>query len=1218
MLKSDAYSFSYFREKDEGCVANNSYVSSIDKAIHGFTNDTIPEAKDVVRIDLVGGFALQKVNDERSYFRTIANMDMKLDFVPPSLINFISRKLAGNGFKLYQKTVASVKKCDKDYRKALRDPLFSLIREALYTGNKSCDVLAVHELESEADILRKENLIGDTHYDTHDIGQEVHHANDQAVKTPLRKEQDTKRKAFGEIEEESEKSTYSEERFNAANKCSTNEFTDANGVNAKRTIPIRPEVEDALRTLEKVISVARQHGFNPRSSSSTLCDEEMVNSEGGVKNSIYAADEDVNLKAVVEDEAHSKEIVLNLETTSEKSRNSSENNCTRHLDSSSLAKEVNHDIVVQGSPRPNVSKPMETNQVALSSYGNGTIKANGFYEHDLNEVKKSSSWRKHRLGCFSLSSGDRCFDPGRRPRWLILDDFKALKDLGILLGGKKKKYENLSVQMGNACAKSDETEEAKTDETKQDGDGNEGETKDQGHGESNVPEESVKKEPPEEMKIVREETGKEQQSKSTETTQRQQSKANEITQRQQSKSHPQRLNSKPSQLSAFNEGKTETRKQKKAHNVKRQSCAGLKVDSVLQTKTGHLKEYYNLGRKLGRGQFGTTFLCIEKGTGKEFACKSIAKRKLMTIGDVDDVKREIQIMHHLSGHPKVISIKGSYEDSMAVHVVMELCAGGELFDRIVKRGHYSERKAAEIARIVVSVIEACHAMGVMHRDLKPENFLFVNQEEDSPLKAIDFGLSIFFKPAPYYVAPEVLRKLYGPEADVWSAGVITYILLSGVPPFWGETEQEIFNEVLNGELDFSTDPWPNISESAKELVRKMLERDTKKRITAHEVLRHPWVQVDGVIAQRLSEEEIAGLKEMFKMIDTDCSGQITYDELKEGLKKFGANLAESEFHALMQAADINNSGTIDYEEFVTATLHLNKIEREDNLLAAFLYFDRDRSGYITPDELQNACQEFGIEDIRLDEIMKEVDADNDGRIDYNEFVAMMLPKVGMKVGLSLREDRRFTVKSAYASTEENRNTEADELWTIIHRYRGLQKIKLFLWLIYCGRVMTNAERMHRHITTDSSCPEFIGMDLRTWLLMNLGDATRFVQQHNWDILFGALTWNIWLHRNYIMFDRITEDNRSALERGKQLMEYTKRAVLLGSTHQSPQLRCGDGRGRWTRPTPGWTKVNTDDAKNRVAGLTSSGGVLRSHEGEWKMEDGICVEYSILAATIVEV
>lgn len=191
---------------------------------------------------------------------------------------------------------------------------------------------------------------------------------------------------------------------------------------------------------------------------------------------------------------------------------------------------------------------------------------------------------------------------------------------------------------------------------------------------------------------------------------------------------------------------SEPAKPRKPHNVKRMASAGLQADSVLKTKTGHLKEHYNLGEKLGHGQFGTTFLCTEKGTGKKYACKSIAKRKLLTDEDVDDVRREIQIMHHLSGHPNVISIKGAYEDSVAVHVVMELCTGGELFDRIVKRGHYSERQAAELARTIVGVVEACHSLGVMHRDLKPENFLFVNEDEDSPLKTIDFGLSMFFKP----------------------------------------------------------------------------------------------------------------------------------------------------------------------------------------------------------------------------------------------------------------------------------------------------------------------------------------------------------------------------------------------------------------------------------------------------------------------------------------
>ncbi|KAH0453708.1 hypothetical protein IEQ34_018032 [Dendrobium chrysotoxum] len=472
----------------------------------------------------------------------------------------------------------------------------------------------------------------------------------------------------------------------------------------------------------------------------------------------------------------------------------------------------------------------------------------------------------------------------------------------------------------------------------------------------------------------------------------------------------------------------QSKETKKPNLVQRLRSAGLQTDSVLKRSTGKLKDVYSIGRKLGQGQFGTTYLCIEKATGKEFACKSIAKRKLLTPEDVEDVRREIQILHHLSGHPNIISIVDAYEDAVAVHLVMELCAGGELFDRIIQKGHYTEKAAAELARVIVGVVEACHSLGVMHRDLKPENFLFVNMMESSPLKMIDFGLSIFFKPgdaftdvvgSPYYVAPEVLQKHYGQESDVWSAGVMIYILLSGVPPFWDETEQGIFEQVLKGDLDFSSEPWPEISASAKDLIRRMLVRDVKKRLTAHEVLCHPWTQVDGVapdkpldsavltrlkqfsttnklkkiairvIAESLSEEEIAGLKEMFKMIDADNSGQITYEELKSGLERVGAFLKESEILALMEAADIDNSGTIDYGEFIAATLHLNKVERGDNLFAAFQYFDKDGSGYITQDELQQACEEFGVGDIHLEEMIREIDQDNDGRIDYNEFVAMM-------------------------------------------------------------------------------------------------------------------------------------------------------------------------------------------------------------------------------------
>ncbi|KAI4985361.1 hypothetical protein ZWY2020_017991 [Hordeum vulgare] len=406
--------------------------------------------------------------------------------------------------------------------------------------------------------------------------------------------------------------------------------------------------------------------------------------------------------------------------------------------------------------------------------------------------------------------------------------------------------------------------------------------------------------------------------------------------------------------------------------VKRVQSAGLLADSVLKrdVNTARLKDLYTIGKKLGQGQFGTTYVCVEKATGKEYACKSIAKRKLLTDEDVEDVRREIQIMHHLAGHSSVVSIVGAYEDAVAVQLVMELCAGGELFDRIIQRGTTPRR----------------------------------------PRRS---------SPGPYYVAPEVLLKNYGREVDVWSAGVIIYILLSGVPPFWDESEQGIFEQVLKGELDFTTEPWPSISDSAKDLVRKMLIRDPKKRLTAHEALCHPWVCVDGVapdkpldsavlsrlkqfsamnklkkmalrvIAESLSEEEIAGLKEMFKMLDTDNSGHITLEELKSGLRRVGATLMDSEIDALMEAADIDNSGTIDYGEFIAATMHMNKVDKEDKLFAAFQYFDKDGSGYITQDELQKACEEFGIGDTRIEDIIGDVDKDNDGKIDYNEFVEMM-------------------------------------------------------------------------------------------------------------------------------------------------------------------------------------------------------------------------------------
>ncbi|PON82515.1 Serine/threonine protein kinase [Trema orientale] len=357
----------------------------------------------------------------------------------------------------------------------------------------------------------------------------------------------------------------------------------------------------------------------------------------------------------------------------------------------------------------------------------------------------------------------------------------------------------------------------------------------------------------------------------------------------------------------------------KPRHLKRVASAIPWVGSVLQTKTSNFEDFYTCDRQLGAGEFGRTFLCVEKATGKEYAFKSIEKRKIISDVDAEDVRREIQIMHHLAGQPNVISIKEAYENAEAVCIVMELCEGGDLSEAICWGRNYGDRKAATLTRKIVEALEACHSLGVMHRDIKLDNFLFVNWEDDAPLKIIDFGLSVFFKPedkfsdvvgTPYFVAPEVFKKRYGPEADVWSAGVILYFLLSGSLPFKGDSEEEIFKMVLHDHLDFSSDPWPSISEGAKDLVNRMLDKEPSRRISAHDILRHPWVQLGSkvlslkpsseinsfkkeaaiLIAQSLSQEEIAGLKERFKMEDKYKRGKITYKELMAELEQCGDHL----------------------------------------------------------------------------------------------------------------------------------------------------------------------------------------------------------------------------------------------------------------------------------------------------------------------------------------
>lgn len=282
--------------------------------------------------------------------------------------------------------------------------------------------------------------------------------------------------------------------------------------------------------------------------------------------------------------------------------------------------------------------------------------------------------------------------------------------------------------------------------------------------------------------------------------------------------------------------------------------AGLRETILGAEQISNLKDRYALGEQLGWGQFGVIRACSHKSTGELLACKSIAKERLVTSDDVRSVKLEIEIMTRLSGHPNVVDLKEVYEEEDFVHLVMELCAGGELFHQLEEHGRFSEAEARVLFRHLMQVVLYCHEKGVVHRDLKPENILLATKASSSPIKLADFGLATYIKPgqslhgtvgSPFYIAPEVLSGGYNQSADIWSTGVILYILLSGMPPFWGKTKSRIFDAVRIADLRFPSSPWDGISASAKALIKGMLCVDPSQRFTAQEVLEHAWMDGHG-------------------------------------------------------------------------------------------------------------------------------------------------------------------------------------------------------------------------------------------------------------------------------------------------------------------------------------------------------------------------------------
>ncbi|XP_030049331.1 calcium/calmodulin-dependent protein kinase type IV isoform X2 [Microcaecilia unicolor] len=236
----------------------------------------------------------------------------------------------------------------------------------------------------------------------------------------------------------------------------------------------------------------------------------------------------------------------------------------------------------------------------------------------------------------------------------------------------------------------------------------------------------------------------------------------------------------------------------------------------------------------------------QKGTQKPYAVKMLKK----TV-DKKIVRTEIGVLLRLS-HPNIIKLLEVFETPTEISLVLELVTGGELFDRIVEKGYYSERDAADAVKQILEAVAYLHENGIVHRDLKPENLLYATPAPDAPLKIADFGLSKIVEDqvamktvcgTPGYCAPEILRGCaYGPEVDMWSVGIITYILLCGFEPFYDERgDQYMFKKILNCDYDFVSPWWDDVSLNAKDLVKKLIVLDPKKRLTTHQALQHPWV-----------------------------------------------------------------------------------------------------------------------------------------------------------------------------------------------------------------------------------------------------------------------------------------------------------------------------------------------------------------------------------------
>lgn len=449
--------------------------------------------------------------------------------------------------------------------------------------------------------------------------------------------------------------------------------------------------------------------------------------------------------------------------------------------------------------------------------------------------------------------------------------------------------------------------------------------------------------------------------------------------------------------------------------------------NFINYKKGLIEKDYSVGEVVGSGAFATVRRVVSKVSGQLRALKIIKKQKGQ---DSARMYLEVEILKKLI-HPNIMQIFEFFEDKKNFYIITEFCEGGELFDKIVEKGTFNENEAADIMRQLLSAVNYIHLNSIVHRDLKPENIL-LDLKKQNIIKIIDWGTARFYEKdkkmnrisgTPYYIAPEVLNEKYDEKCDIWSCGVIMYILLCGYPPFNAETDQEILNKIKLGKFSFPDEEWENVSSDAKDLIGRMLAFSPNERYSASECLNHKWLSEHSIknnvdktfsikcltnmkkfhaerklqqaaltyiVNHLMTKEDRNELLDLFRQFDTNGDGVLSKQEVMEGYKAYLGDLeAEKEAERIMQEVDLDKSGTIDYNEFILAALNRQKVLNKEKLEATFKMFDKDGNGKISADEIRSILGNTN-EKSALDAIINEVDVNGDGEVSLIEFKEMML------------------------------------------------------------------------------------------------------------------------------------------------------------------------------------------------------------------------------------